>query len=74
MREVRYEEINDLMDQGYGFCNFMGGISSKNGGEILEVDGIFFLFEKDEKYTEEFELIVEEQMKEYDEHLEQMGY
>ena len=45
MKEITQEQCDAEMQDGTGYCGFMGGFSSKNGKEILEVDGKLYFFE-----------------------------
>lgn len=63
------EEFVDLLDQGCGYCSFMGGTSSKNGKEILEAGDHIVLFEQNEIGNEEWRDMQELLRYEAEEHL-----
>lgn len=78
MRKIESnEEFKREIDEGTGFTNFMGGVSSKNGREILIYGSnptITMLFEKEEVGNEEWEKAMEMQRQEGKEYAAQCGY
>ena len=45
MRIITDKECGKLIEEGAGFCDFMGGVSSKDKRMILAVEGILYYFE-----------------------------
>ena len=75
MREIEQSEMQELVDQGYGICNFMGGVSRKPGkGDILLVEDKVYLFEEDELDSEEYQKIFDKQNEEGLEVARRLGY
>ena len=64
MRKLTGEEFSKEIEEGAGILSFMGGVKSQNGREILLTGDDAFLFEKEEKGSEEWFRIVERQRRE----------
>lgn len=64
MQKLTEDDVVRETGEGTGFCWFMGGWHSRNGKEILVVNGEHFLFEQDEVNGEEWKAKVAEQNQE----------